>query len=736
MNGETGLDPITYEVIRSRMVAIIEEMRVALQSVSGSPTVVEASDFFTGLFRPDGSFVSMGFQVTFAAPAVGTLIRHIGTNGPAVRDGDMFVANDPYIGALHQNDVQMAAPVFHQGELVGWAGVMAHETDVGGMDFASWSPKAREIYQEGLRIPAVKLVDEGEVREDVLEMILTASRLPAVLGLDLRAFIATLNVAKGRVRGLIDRYGFVSLEDSMDRMIEASEQKMRERLLELPDGVFRATDFIEHDGHEDHLYKVDVRLTKKDDRIELDFEGSSPQAPGFINATRAGLHGGVTGALLPTLGFDIPWNEGLLKPVEINAPDGLICTAQHPAPVGSATVEAVWSVSNAVAAVLNKLLACSPRYRTRAQAVSSGTMATFNLGGVNQFGEKFGLHLMDPLAGGCGAFATKDGIDAGGPINGPMPSIADVETNEQVSPLLYLYRRLAPDTAGAGKKRGGRSAEIALTLSGIESASALIMTHGLEVPNSAGLSGGAPGAPVRQRFGRRVLPEGRFPVDELPYDPETLGGEWDELGPKPGLIPMTNEDVFAVSWQGGGGWGDPLDREPEIVWQDIDDKIISLEAAEETYGVVASDGHLNAKATAERRRQLREERVGHSGEEAPAAGDEQARWPLGENLLVVENGEGWQVVSKGGHVLSTDATAWRAGAISKLFAMGGPQGPVSLHPDLALTAFYCPASGALLAVDLHQKDVAPHDDIILDLVSLEKLSKEAGDARQSRQLPM
>lgn len=186
------LNAITYEVIRNRLIAITEEMRVALQSVSGSPTVTEATDFFTGLFLPDGAMVTMGFQVTFGAVAGSHLVKYIlGRQSVPIRDGDMFIGSDPYIGALHQNDVQMTGPIFVDDQLVGWAGVMAHETDVGGMDFASWCPQAREVWQEGIRLPGVKLVEGDVIRQDVLDLILSVSRLPAPLGLDLRAMIAT-----------------------------------------------------------------------------------------------------------------------------------------------------------------------------------------------------------------------------------------------------------------------------------------------------------------------------------------------------------------------------------------------------------------------------------------------------------------------------------------------------------------------------------------------------------------
>jgi N-methylhydantoinase B len=683
------MHPVLYEVVRNRLLSVTDEMRIALQSVSGSPTVTEATDFFTGLYIPDGSFATMGFQVTHEAPPVGALIRHITATGRTVREGDMFIGNDPYVGALHQNDVQMAGPVFHAGRIVAWAGVMAHETDMGGMNFASWCPSATEVYQEGLRIPAVKLVDRGEVRDDVLEMILAASRLPAALGLDIRAFIATLNVARDRLVRLFERYGADQVEAVMRRMIDDSERATRHRLAALPDGVVHVRDFLEHDGHTNRLYTVDLVATKSGDELTLDFGGSSPQAPGFINATRSGLVGGVTGALIPTLGFGIPWNAGLLRPVTIQAPDGLICTAQHPAPVGSATVETIWTVTNVVQKALNTFLACSAEYADRAQAVSSGTMATFNLGGVNQFGERFGLHLLDPLAGGSGAFACRDGVDAGGPVAVPMPAIADVESNEQVSPLFYLYRRLRAGTGGAGTHRGGDGAEIALTLRGVAGAEALVMTHGAEVPNSAGLFGGWPGATVHQQF----------------------NGE--PLGPKPGRIPMRPGDVFAVSWQGGGGFGDPLLRTAQAVASDVTAGRLPAEHARELYGVVLEQGGTDDAATADLRVTMRAARIGASS--TVDSNSDMTGQPLGPALRLVERDGRVEVHSIAGAVLSTGTTRWRAGAVAR------PVDPaahgITLHADLAMTAYYCPRSGLQLAVDVHRRDDPPFDDIDLRVAS-------------------
>jgi N-methylhydantoinase B len=705
------IHPVTFEVIRNRLVAISEEMRIALQSVSGSPTVTEASDFFTGLFLPDGAVVSMGFQVSFQAPVCGQVIRHInGKPQLKVADGDIFIGNDPYIGALHQNDVQMIGPIYAGGEIVAWAGVEAHETDVGGMDFASWCPKAREVHQEGIRIPCVKLVDRGEMREDVLEMILTASRLPHQLGLDIRAFIATVNVARRRVGDLVSRYGADVLAEVMRRMIASSEARMRARLRELPDGVVRACDFIEHDGHDNVLYKIDVRAEKRGDKLTLDFSGSSKQAGGFINATRAGLMGGVAGGVLTTLAFDIQWNQGALAPVEVIAPDGLICTAQFPAPVGSATVECIWSVATALMSALNKLLAAAPKYRHRAQAISDGCMATFNLGGVNQYGEPFGLHLMDPIAAGSGAWASKDGVDAGGPITSPVSCIADVERNEQAVPLFYLHRRMARDTGGAGKFRGGLSGEVALTLGGIERAQALIMTHGAEVPNTAGLAGGWPGSTVRQTMGRGAIGGG------LPRE-----GEWEAFGPKPGLMPMTNRDLFAVTWQGGGGVGDPLERDIAAVARDVAAGAVSVEAAREIYGVILNDREADVAASESERAAIRRRRVGAFDGDPARHVNDAAIGSLSEGLLIVRNARGTHVTSKAGYILATGSTRWRRGAKAVTFAQLPPAYRIALHRDLACTAYYCPASGALLAVDFHRRDEVSVDDLDLDLASWEAL---------------
>ncbi len=720
----TSVDPVTYQVVRNRLLAITDEMRVTLQSVSGSPTVTQASDFFTGLFRPDGTFISMGFQGTVTSAPLAELVRYIQADETnVVRPGDVFIANDPFIAALHQNDVQMVAPIFEEDRLLGWAAVMAHETDVGGMAFASWSPQAREIYQEGILIPPVKLVDRGELRHDVLRLILAASRLPGPLGLDIRAFAATLTVAGDRFREAAAHYGEDTLSAVMDRMLEQTERRLRARIAELPDGVYRAWDFLEHDGHEDVLYKIDLVVTKRGDAMTLDFSGTSPQAPGFINCTRPSLIGAVAASLMSTLAYDLPWNEGVMAPVEITCPDGTLITAMHPSPVGAATVQALWLTGNIVTLAFNKMVAATPAYVHRAQGVSCGSMATFNMGGRNRAGEWFGFHMLDSLACGSGAYASKDGIHTGGPYYGPMPAIADVERNEQVTPMRFLYRRLSRDSCGHGRTRGGASGEIAFTLGGVDQVDALLMTYGQEVPSGHGLGGGTPGSQIRQRIGRGVFAGRAFASVRRFEAVDTLGGEWEELGPKPGLIPMHGPDVIALSWQGGGGFGDPLDRDPAAVLEDVRDGIVSVQLAGDVYGVIIADDALDDAATEARREAIRAQRLGAERRELPLCDPEAERRPFSGALELVRTDAGWQLACKG-RVLAEATTAWRQHAVRRPFTM--PPGNPALHPDVELTAYYCPSTATLLAVDLHHCDNHPVDDVLLDLDALTPLVHSGG----------
>jgi N-methylhydantoinase B len=714
----TTIDPVTFEVIRHKLMAVTEEQRIAFQSISGSPVVTEASDYYTGLFLADGTIVTMGYKVATQGGPMTLAIKMLMELFPpaSLRPGDVFLSSDPYRAAVHQNDIQILQPLFHEGTLVAWAGFGAHEVDVGGMDFASWCPKAKDVYQEGIRVAGLKIADAGVVREDVWRFVLSLSRLPHLLDLDMRGMVAAGHVSQTRVGELVARYGIETVQAAMTRMIEFSERKLRERLRSLPNGVFRAVDFLEHDGHENRLYRISVTLTKQDDTLTIDFSDSSDQAPGFVNATRAGLRGAVVGGMFPSLAFDIPWNEGLLRPVTILSRPGSICDARFPAPVGAATVEAVWVAKNALSAAISKLKACSEDLGDEVQAVSCGTMATVNMGGTDQYGQRYGIHFLDPMMSGFGAYNGADGYDVGGSYSTPIPNVANVESNEFLSPMLYLRRRLEPDTAGAGAWRGGLAASMAFTAHGVRETEALIMTHGLEVPNSSGLFGGYPGSCVTQKFCRGSDLLERQAMGEMPVGIDELSGEVVTMGPKPGLTPMRPGDVFETSWQGGGGLGDPLDRDPARVADDVDSRHTSRPVAERLYGVVLLEaGRPDDAATAALRARMRQARLRDAvPPRAPQTGkaDGDAR-PIGGTMQFARHaGRRW-FACQCGQPLAEDAGNWRDGASRRTVPADEIGAGIVLHEKLELRQWLCSACGSSLSVDVMEKGAPDIHDIAL-----------------------
>ncbi|MGH6884280.1 MAG: hydantoinase B/oxoprolinase family protein, partial [Hypericibacter sp.] len=387
------IDPITFEVIRHKLQAITEEQAITLKRVSGSPVVTEATDFNNGLYLADGSIVTMGPQVIFHTGTMSTVIRNIIKDFEPrgeIREGDMFILNDPYKGAIHQPDVSIVAPFFYQGRHCGWAGSCAHQLDVGGMSFGSWAYRATEVQQEAMLLTGLKLIDGGKLREDLWQMIMSMTRLPNYLGLDLKGMIAANHVAIQRLTELFDRYGMDIVDAVMNAEIDASERRMRERLRKIPDGVYRARDYIDHDGHTNALYRVCLAIHKRGDTLEFDLEGTSEQAPGFINCTWSGMKGALLTGLLPILAPDIRWNEGVLRPVTIHAPEGTLCNAKWPAPVSGATVCAVWIVMNVAVAALSRMVSCAPDMVREAQAVTKGQMSVLTLAGLNRNGEAYG----------------------------------------------------------------------------------------------------------------------------------------------------------------------------------------------------------------------------------------------------------------------------------------------------------------------------------------------------------
>lgn len=724
---DLNLDPATFEIIRHKLVAINEEQGIALKTMSVSPVVNEASDFGCGLYTPDGKMVTMGAEIVFQAACIPLVIDSViedCSDNPGIREGDMFIVNDPYKGAIHHPDVTLVAPIYYQGELVAWSGVSAHQVDMGGMSIGSLCAKATEKQQEGLMMPPLRLVENDQVRGDVWRLIMNMTRQPQMVSLDIKGFVSANMIARRRLLELIDQYGIDTIKLVMSELIRYSERRFRERLLELPNGEFQSQGFIDHDGHQNNLYRTDIKLIKDNDTLRFDFSGSSLQAPGFINATKSALIGGVFGGTAPLMGSKIPWNHGILNAIEVIAPEGLICNARSPAPTSSATIAEGWIIVNTVVHVVSKMLMLSPKYRHHAQAVSNGTFHSLHMGELNQHGEPYGTHLMDAQLGGGGASFQADGLDSMGGFPSLRPCIPNIESSEMQGPMLFLYRSSFPDSAGDGKFRGGRAAGAAVVPYDVDEWRCVFTTQGIEVPVSPGQSGAYPGKCNRHMVIRdtrvmELLSKGELPLQldspNAPLNLDTLGGTATVPPAKTDEFKVSPGDVIEFVWAGGGGYGDPLKRPPEQVADDVQGHIISAHRAKEVYGVVIVENELNVDATAELRQQMVHERLEDcrlpSQKYNQQTGDRLTQ--VGMSLYISRLENELQIECECGYVFGPATDNWKIAAASRSpDEKERPEGLV-FHKELELAQYLCPNCGTIHASDVKERKSSPVQDIKL-----------------------
>lgn len=606
-------DPVTFEVIWHRLLDITEEMGIKYMRTSGSPILVGAYDASTGITLPDGQLVAMGPYITTQAHVLRLIIESVirlRSEEPGINPGDMFICNDPYLGATHQPDVVTVAPVHYGGELVAWVGASGHWLDIGGPEVGGFNMNAESIFDEGLRMPPTKIVEQGNVREDLVELIMTQIREP-LAELDLRGQIVANQSAIERLQDLCGRYGPTVITSVMEAGIDDVERRVRTRIQEIPDGVWREIQFLDHDGHRSNIRKIVCTLTKRGDGLTIDFTGSDPQANGFANCAAGGLRAATLSAVSIMLGYDMAWNDGIARAVDIKAPPGTVVTAEFPTPVSFATISAIILTLNLVIRTLASMLLTHDELQAEAMAGWCGTSLGVSIIGANDRGIVTVCPEASHFAAGCGARAYADGVDTGGIIINTTANIPSIEATEAEYPVLYLFRRELADSGGAGRFRGGASAGVALiphAAGGPLECS--FAGAGAEVPNGFGLSGGLPGATARYlRF------PGTGTIDELAESgplPSALeqiavGAEVAEINKSQSPFPTNSIEYH--NWQGGGGWGDPLERDPERVTADVLAGIVSPGMARELYGVVLEQGSMDVEATTRLRTEMRSQRL-------------------------------------------------------------------------------------------------------------------------------
>jgi N-methylhydantoinase B len=601
-----SVDPITFEIVRHRLFRVVEEAVITLKHVSGSAITNEGHDLMVSLYTADGGLLmgGVGFlhHLSCASEACKAILRRFEDR---IHERDMFMLNDPYTAALHTSDVYIISPIHFAGELIAWSACFVHVSDIGAMNPGGFCPDAREIFTEGFSSPGLRLIDRGEVCVDVFDTILNMVRVPELVTLDFRSMIACNNVARERLQALYQKFGAAVVSGVCRTLIEQSETLLRARLRELPDGRWTARQYMDVAGNP---FEIHLALTKRDDALEFDFAGTSPQADRGVNCTRWGAWGGLLAPLYPLLCHDITWNEGLMKPVRMLAPEGTIVNATRPAPVSIATVGAIQAVNNASLICLSKMLAASAKYAPEATAVWQGSHLCIHLFGRNHRGQDVIGSTTETFAGSGGGRWGADGIDLGGEIPNPISRMANVETNEAMYPIRYLFRRRMRDSGGAGEFRGGTGGEYAMVPHDAPTGEVgfVISGKGIDFPMSHGLAGGYPGAP-----GRYVICRGAHSAGSDGTTPRALadiGGAHEVVSF--GVYHVRNDDTFYVRWNGGGGVGDPLVRDPQAVARDVGEAVVSTGAARELYGVVlSSDGGVDVDATRRQRGGMREERT-------------------------------------------------------------------------------------------------------------------------------
>lgn len=557
-------DAFTQEIIKNALVAIGDEMFAAMAKTSMSPIIYEALDYSVGITNARGDLIAQGNGTTVFLGMIDSLVQDVLTKfgkSNSIYPGDVFISNDPYQGGgTHLCDVAIVQPIFFEGEIVAFAMNKAHWVDVGGMAAGSFTTDSREIFQEGLQIPTVKVMERGQPVSSVLEIIQTNIRMPKESMGDFHAGMAANKVAEGRMVELFERYGAQAMTQAMDDLLDYGEAMIAEELKKLPQGTFYAEDWIDDDGITDEPIKVCVKIDISEDKFKVDFTGSAPQTLGPINNSRTGLVSAVRTIFKALTNPGIPANGGCFRAIEVVCPDRTLFTAERPAPVST-----YWETMLYAEDLIWKALAEHLPHRLSAGHVLSVCAIIFS--GTHP---KTGAPtiLVGPLVGGWGAMNDRDGL------NGQF-SVADGETYNfpvEVTEAKYGVKvrcyEFHNDDGGAGQFRGGKG--VALEY---------------EIPNDGWQFTGS--------FGRCKFPPWSVAGGNTgsPNYAEILrGGERanpPEIHAKPARIKLNKGDVVRMITATGGGWGDPKNRSREAIERDLLDGFITTDQAKADYGFSA-----------------------------------------------------------------------------------------------------------------------------------------------------
>ncbi len=556
----SDIDPVTLAVIQNGLVQVCNEMDLAFERSAFSPVISEAYDRSDGIYHRDNGDViaqgDLGLPIFMGTMQYGT--RHVIEMTDDHRPGDVYIANDPYLGGTHLMDVRFYRPFFFKGELYCWLANTGHWRDTGGMVPGGFSANATEVEQEGLRLPPVKLIKEGETDKEILSIVLNNIRTADQTIGDIKAQAAALTIGEKRLTALLERYGRDTVEDCIVELRARAARQMRAKIERIPDGEYEGESFLDSDGVVNEPLRVSLKVKIEGSEMYVDLSGSSPPCMGPMNCviatTRSAVYIGMK-HIFP----DVPLNAGTFDPIHIEDPVGTFLYAKYPKPVSGCAAEVSQRICEAVFVTMAQAI---PELSFAAPA---GTSGNFALGGIDERKDKpFVMYLFS--GGGYGGWNGGDGIANGCSTIG-ISKIQPLEVMEQFYPIQFEQYALREGSGGAGEHRGGFGIDYKIRLRSGGAVASFVMDHGRSGP--LGVLGGEDGAPNRIKVKREGEPD---------YSPAHFS--------KDQGIRILAGNLISVSTPGGGGYGDPLKRDPAKVAEDVRLGYYTVGQAADLWGVV------------------------------------------------------------------------------------------------------------------------------------------------------
>jgi N-methylhydantoinase B len=608
------IDPITYEVVRHGLWNANGEHAKVIENLAVSPIAVEIRDFQSCILTEDAQLLYFGPYLQYMAGQLDLMVKYVlEQRGDEVREGDMWLCNDPIIGTAHQPDVCLMCPVFHEGELFCWVANVCHQNDIGGIVPGSFCPNAEDIFSDPPSFPPIRIVRDDRIDGDLEAVYRRASRTPVNLSLDLRATVAGNLAARKRILALVGQYGPAVVKGTMHRVITASERAFEDVLDTIPDGVYSERIFQEVAVTGDRgVYPVQVNARKSGRQITFDNVGTHEQV-GAINVAFAGWRGGVLGAInVLMLADQLGCIAGAVRHVDFTPEPGTITCPDWGAAVSAAGLYGTHVATSLSSAVVAKMMLASSDEAIRDRALST-EMAQWGChfsSGTNQRGDFYVGGQGDTMLGATGATWRRDGEFANGHYWIPDGRGPNVELYERDWPILYLFRREHPGSGGAGRFRAGNGGELAYMLHRGEASLDLYGNEG--VPKTNGLFGGGPGATITSFRVMGSDVRAKMAAGELPQSLDELTGDRPPLAGKGEGFALTEEDVLYWNWAPPGGYGDPLTRDEERLAADLREGAVGADVARAVYGAVVAGDEvtLDLQGTRARRERLRREAIG------------------------------------------------------------------------------------------------------------------------------